>query len=499
MDRRRRWLLGLAVAALLLAADAFWLEPRLLLGRDDVALPVGGEPLPAGAEPLRVAHLSDLHLESADSYLARRLVRQVAAAHPDVILVSGDWVDDVRERRGLVEHAQEAAALAAELRRLAPVLSVQGHSDYLGELVAILDRSGVEWLSNAGRHVGGEARGGFLLLGLNQQVGHDAGERPPPFAPLRVGDGWAIGRRQQHAGNDNRYLSWDPAPRSLADAGGPLAWRGYEATVSVWNDGAMDAGVAVHSRYALGEDRFLRLGGGGGSFRLVVDGSTGEGDADTGVAPLPRRWHRLRLRAEVTPREVRVRGKAWLEGTAEPREWQASLADRSRTRAEAGTVALWTQGRGAAAFRDLRVQTLDGRVLLAAALDGPQRPAGWRDGTRATRLALALARSPAVPPGTPRVVLTHSPDAAREAATRGIEAVLAGHTHGGQVRLPGVGALLTRSRLGRRYDRGLFRLDGRRAGGTSLYVNPGVGTSLLPVRFCNPPGWALVTLGGASG
>src|SRR5687767_5897166 len=124
MPRRRRWPLALVVATLLLAADAFWLEPRLLLGRDDVALPVGAEPLPVGAEAFRVAHLSDLHLASADSYLARRLVRQVAAARPDVILVSGDWVDDVRERRGLVEHAQEAAALAAELRRLAPVMSV---------------------------------------------------------------------------------------------------------------------------------------------------------------------------------------------------------------------------------------------------------------------------------------------------------------------------------------------------------------------------------------
>jgi predicted MPP superfamily phosphohydrolase len=94
--------------------------------------------------------------------------------------------------------------------------------------------------------------------------------------------------------------------------------------------------------------------------------------------------------------------------------------------------------------------------------------------------------------GTPRLVLTHSPDPVREAAARGLEAVLAGHTHGGQVRVPGFGALLTRTRLGRRYDRGLFLIRAPAGGATRLYVNPGVGTSHLPMRFFDPPGWAVV-------
>src|SRR5262245_5424517 len=138
MRRHRRWFLGLAAVAVVLVVDGLVIEPRLLLGRDDV------EPA-IGRGPVRIAHLSDLHLRSADSYLARKLVREVSAARPDVVLVSGDWVDDVRERGGLVAHAREAAALAAELRRVAPVLAVQGHSDYLGEVVGTLARSGVEW------------------------------------------------------------------------------------------------------------------------------------------------------------------------------------------------------------------------------------------------------------------------------------------------------------------------------------------------------------------
>src|SRR5688500_6952295 len=211
-----------------------------------------------------MAHRSDRHVASAESRLDRRLVRQVAAARPDLVLVSGDWVHDVRHPLEMGRHSREAAAVAAELRRVAPVLSVQGHSDYRGETVAALSAAGGEWLSNEGRRVGGSERG-VLLLGRDQQVGHDAGETVPRMTPLRLDDGWGVGRRRDGIGAANHYLSWDPAPRGLGDAGGAMAWSGYEASVAVRVDGTMDAGLAVHSRYALGEDRFVRLGGGADS------------------------------------------------------------------------------------------------------------------------------------------------------------------------------------------------------------------------------------------
>src|SRR5688500_8749866 len=262
----------------------------------------------------------------------------------------------------------------------------------------------------------------------------------------------------------------------------------------------MDAGLAVHSRYALGEDRFVRLGGGADSdpepawgFRLLVNGSAATaGQLETGIVPRNRRWYRLRVRTTVRPDRLRVEARAWPAGERGPARWQAWLEDRTAGRAHAGTVALWTQGGGTAAFRDLRVTAADGRLLLAEPFTGPRRPAGWRDGARGTRLALALARSPGAPAGTPRLVLTHSPHPVREGAARGIDAVLAGHTHGGQVRVPGFGALLTRTRLGRRFDRGSFRFEAAPRGVTHLYVNPGVGTSHAAVRFFDPPGWALV-------
>jgi len=124
---------------------------------------------------------------------------------------------------------------------------------------------------------------------------------------------------------------------------------------------------------------------------------------------------------------------------------------------------------------------------------GSVAPAGFREGLRGTRLQLALARSPAVPPGTRRIVLSHVPDAALEASRRGIDAVLAGHTHGGQIRLPFLGPLTTRSALGPYYDRGLFHFAApNRRGLTTLYVSSGIGMSVLPVRLGCPPSWALI-------
>ena len=69
---------------------------------------------------------------------------------------------------------------------------------------------------------------------------------------------------------------------------------------------------------------------------------------------------------------------------------------------------------------------------------------------------------------------------------------LAGHTHGGQVALPILGRPIVPSRYGQRYAHGLIV-----EGGRLLFVSPGIGTSLLPVRFAVPPEISMVTLASA--
>lgn len=79
--------------------------------------------------------------------------------------------------------------------------------------------------------------------------------------------------------------------------------------------------------------------------------------------------------------------------------------------------------------------------------------------------------------------LAHSPDVVSEWMLRGFDLVLTGHTHGGQVRLPGVGALVTNSSLPTVLAGGLHAI-----GNSHLHVSPGLGTGkFAPIRFnCRP-------------
>jgi len=88
----------------------------------------------------------------------------------------------------------------------------------------------------------------------------------------------------------------------------------------------------------------------------------------------------------------------------------------------------------------------------------------------------------AVPWRDAKILLCHNPLGVRQAAAHGIDFVLSGHTHAGQVRLPVLGSVYGRSKLGQRFVEGWNRLDG-----TQIYVNRGIGKVLLPVRLGCPP------------
>jgi predicted MPP superfamily phosphohydrolase len=81
------------------------------------------------------------------------------------------------------------------------------------------------------------------------------------------------------------------------------------------------------------------------------------------------------------------------------------------------------------------------------------------------------------------LAVVHAPDPAPELAALGYDLIVAGHTHGGQVRLPWIGALVSNSTVPPRMARGLFRM-----GRSFLNVSAGIGTSkYAPFRlFCRP-------------
>lgn len=96
-----------------------------------------------------------------------------------------------------------------------------------------------------------------------------------------------------------------------------------------------------------------------------------------------------------------------------------------------------------------------------------------------------------VDPGKPAVVLTHSPALFPRLARAPVRLVLAGHTHGGQVRLPGVGPFFLPRGSGA-YPWGWYEHDG-----VWLFVHRGLGWSVAPWRWRAPPEIAWIEVGGA--
>jgi predicted MPP superfamily phosphohydrolase len=92
----------------------------------------------------------------------------------------------------------------------------------------------------------------------------------------------------------------------------------------------------------------------------------------------------------------------------------------------------------------------------------------------------------------PILLMCHAPDYADDLlahpAGKAIGLMLSGHTHGGQIRLPLLGALELPA-LGKKYAEGWFRL-----GSLQLYVNRGIGTVGMPFRLNCPPEITVITL-----
>jgi predicted MPP superfamily phosphohydrolase len=93
-----------------------------------------------------------------------------------------------------------------------------------------------------------------------------------------------------------------------------------------------------------------------------------------------------------------------------------------------------------------------------------------------------------VPPGAPIIALTHNPDIFPQVPQR-VPLLLAGHTHGGQVRFPFIGAVVQSSNFGERYERGHVFENNHH-----LFATTGIGTSIVPVRFGVPPEIVLLTI-----
>ncbi|HEX5482291.1 MAG TPA: metallophosphoesterase [Terriglobia bacterium] len=86
-----------------------------------------------------------------------------------------------------------------------------------------------------------------------------------------------------------------------------------------------------------------------------------------------------------------------------------------------------------------------------------------------------------IPASDPKILLCHNPDAIGRASRLGVDLMLSGHTHGGQVRLPILRSFY-RSKPGERFIDGWNQL-----GSTQIYISRGIGKVVVPVRVACPP------------
>lgn len=172
-----------------------------------------------------------------------------------------------------------------------------------------------------------------------------------------------------------------------------------------------------------------------------------------------------------------------LSGIRCPQRWAVLGNHDTRVNPAMVTDALETHGLPVLANRHVPIERNGARLWMAGVEDVGL---GHPDLDLAAPRGLQSAREPVI-------LLAHEPDYARKVMRHGgVDLMLAGHTHGGQVRLPGVGALYLPP-WGKHYAEGLFHLDN----GVQLYVNRGVGTVGIPVRFDCRPELTMITLRSA--
>lgn len=96
-----------------------------------------------------------------------------------------------------------------------------------------------------------------------------------------------------------------------------------------------------------------------------------------------------------------------------------------------------------------------------------------------------------VPADGYKILLSHAPDLADDAQTFNIHLQLSGHSHGGQIQIPFLGALV-KPPFAEKYVEGMYKITGDEP--LTLYVNRGLGTTRLPFRFLSRPELSIFTL-----
>lgn len=439
--------------------------------------------LPSGTS-LKLVHISDLHISDWRG-LHTRALSIINSQQPDVVVITGD----VLAASKLLLHPnspETQMSLENIIRFLSQIKSrygiyiARGNTEFVQHKE--LSNLYLKRIESAGFHVLANEHAPVPIPGAQVFVlGADFYStihfQYAEFFADTVGDARVY---RSGPSTRNSYSHWIGAESS--------AWRDYDFSgrMRLRRPEKSAIGVTFYSEMNRGYDSFYRLryAPAESSFQFIPHATIVEGDIDTETSPQADRWYRFRIQVETLSDCTRMRARIWADGSPEPLQWQAEARDTSRTRIQSGTIGLWSAKRNQHYFDDLLVTSLTTDSVLFAEnfndFEPNQTLPGWHnfgilpDGIRTANYG--------VPESAYKILLFHSPDGIVEAERLGIDLVLAGHTHGGQIRLPLLGAPIVRTQVGRQFISGQFRFNG-----TDLYVNRGLGTVLAQVRFLARP------------
>jgi predicted MPP superfamily phosphohydrolase len=463
-----------------------------------------------GLARVKVLHFSDLHFTGVGRR-EERLRTQINAENPDVIVFTGDLFNS---RRAVLNQSlvHDALNFLATLRFRRGFFLVLGEEEYpfryyLGQELA---KIGATLLDDT-----------FTTLDIDGQPLHLVGLTEDSKS---LDSFFGLGRTGRTAFRQLQEMTQSAAVtpyrqyRTYLGGQYSLQWRNYDVTGNIGlPSGTGRFGLAVYSQLPMGVFRgyFLDV-----DLDERVASLTSAGEALRGQTHtvLPGggdvRWQ-YRVSARTLDDQTTIRARLWPQGSPEPEDWPIDVVDRSGTRSRDGSVAIMLPPsesgpcdgrirvtrvtRNRDVFDDLLHE--GGEGVAASPVNDPLYVVGpgslWMTLEELVAFVQIARES-----NTPRVLeaklqhllreaqkqpgftllLSHNPNVIRVAADKGIGLVVAGHTQGGQIRLPVLDRYIFDSFRGQQLDRGL-----KRFGGTRLYINRGIGMSRVPVRMGSMP------------
>lgn len=455
------WLLVNAALGGAVALYALFVEPRrIVVEHASAHLPARSDRSHEGV--FRLGFVSDFDLTAPPGRLERRVRDTINGLQSDMIAIGGDLFGGDVNTPPTPGELDALREYLAGFRAKEGVVVVWGERDRLWpDLIRSHLPPGVRDIqAGAEIHRAGGARLRFCgPEGL--------------FPPLWI----------DPAGGGRLLAGWGPS-QVVARYRGPEAgrWTGVDVVARMSFGALGDApGIAVLEEPGR---TGLRLRVAPDSLRWEVmarkDAAWAGVWQDRSVFVTPGKDYFVQVQAAPSEAGTRLRSRIWAVDQPRPSGWPIDMVDDRPDRPRQGTVAVLAGGswRGSyrTAFESLEVHDLQGKPLLKEEFDDPEAfAARWENpGGRPTDFD-----------GT--VLIVHDPRFLLDMPPEWgglISVVLAGHTHGGQVRLPLFGPLHLNSELPRSWSAGWAIVQRFTM---SLYVTRGVASTHVPIRLGCPP------------